>query len=146
LKTDPTWLIERRLLIDQLGLSIDTTPYEGEPRLPGFAWATVMVLGREFRMLIEDEYGDLEKQFLPLSLEVLLRSCLDFQDYSSASEWAHANALVDAGIDTGTIWQIGREVAQTLLPMAETVLNQISDLDWQLNSGQAFYLRETATA
>lgn len=93
-------------------------------------------------MHLDDEYGDLAYQYPPLSLEVLLRTCLDYQDFDTGLEWGRAVGFTGTISELISIWNTGNQVASTLLPEASGIEAQISDLDWQLNSGLAFELRK----
>lgn len=96
---------------------------------------------QSYKIYLDDEYGDLAQRYLPLSLEVLLRTCLDYQDFDTGVKWGRANGVSSSMFDVNSIWNAGVRVAETILTEAVGVKDQISDLDWQLNSGLAFELR-----
>ena len=136
------WLEARLSFIAQSGFSVSVLP---DPLLTmeGGALATVTLFEDSFEMFVSDEYRDLEQGVPALSLEVVQRACEDYLDYTNSQDWARAEGIPPrCHLQLRLRWEADRHAAAQILKRVAPIADQISNLDWQLNSGRAKVLRE----
>ncbi len=135
------WLEARLSFIAQSGFSVSILP-DPQLTMEGGALAAVTLDGETFEIFLSDEYRDLERGIPALSIEVVKRACEDYLDYTNSQDWARAEAIPPrCHLLLRLRWEADRHTAAQLLKRVAPIADQISDLDWQLNSGRAQVLR-----
>lgn len=131
------WLTQRQDFITRTGFFVTAES------LGAVVLATFTLSGVQSSLYVDDEFGDLAPGITALSLEVLLRGADDICSYDTQSAWRAAIGLDAAVRDRD--WQAMRRAGAALLAAAGGIADQITDLDWQLNSGRAQTLRIMST-
>lgn len=135
------WLDARLSFIAQSGFSISIIP-DDQLTMAGGALAAISVEGETFELFVSDEYRDLDRNVPALSLEVVKRACEEFLDHTNSQEWARAAGVPSrCHLMLRLRWEADRHTAAQVLKRFAPIVDQISDLDWQLNAGRAQVLR-----
>ena len=141
-----SWLRLREAFLQEHQIGLRATGERPDDALPGWRRLQVSWRGLNHAVWVDDEYGDLSADAPLLSSEVLLRSLCDYADHASAAAWIKTNGRGIAPALATQIWSEGTALAGIILPPASRIVDQISDLDWQLNSGRAQILRAVGPA
>ncbi len=103
----------------------------------------VTVRGESWELFISDEYRDLSRNIPALSLEVVIRACEEYLEHKNSQTWCVAESIpVRCQLPIRLHWEGYRQAAGNILVRLQPMAEQVSDLDWQLNSGRAQDLRE----
>ena len=135
------WLEDRRAFLRQTGFEIETL---ADPHLTmeGGTLARIRLRGESFELFISDEYRDLDLAIPELSAEVVLRACLEYLDHTNSEAWCRAESIpARCRLPLKLHWNDYRQAAGNILIRLKPLEDQVSDLDWQLNSGRAQELR-----
>lgn len=135
------WLEARRAFLAQARFRLVRLP---DPMLTMEGGSLVRIsLGEEsWELFLSDEYRDLEASPAELTAEVLIRACEMYLDYQNSHDWAEAEAIpARCHLPLKLRWADDRKSASEILARLDPITDQVSDLDWQLNSGRAQVLR-----
>ena len=123
------WLRQREAFLRKNKIRIERSTTAGGVAWPGWVRVEVSWRCQVHTVWLDDEYDDLLPGSPMLSLEVLLRSLSDYADYVTAEDWAEASASEMAADRASRIWSEGLSLAHHILPHAQDVIDQVSDLD-----------------
>ncbi len=95
-----------------------------------------------FTIMVDDEYGDVERGSPALLLNLVLMACTTYEDEDDVLAWSRAHGLDVANEQVRTYHMSLRAVVPGLRAVVRGVPH-VGFLEWQLNSGEAQRLRRS---
>ena len=101
---------------------------------------------RSFRCLTDNEYGDMDRDNLPLQLNMILMELAHYDDVDDFLVWARGHGLDAASSKVDALWDRLRENAVGIREIVGRDLVAMSSWDWSLYAGDARILRDLPEA
>ena len=97
---------------------------------------------RSFRCLADNEYGDMDRDNLPLQLNMILMELEHYDGVDDYLVWARGHGLDAASPKVDALWDRLQENAVAIRKIVGQDLVAMSSWDWSLYAGDARILRD----
>lgn len=139
--TLPAWISDRTEKLEARGFSLTPVPHPLLTMNSG-GLHKVQIDGEVFELYIADEYKDLETPHKAIQAEVVYRACAECLEHETCDNWLRSEGIPPrCHLVLKMRWNEDRKTAETLYRKLKFTDGDVTDLDWQLNSGRAAELR-----
>jgi hypothetical protein len=123
------------------GFSVSALPVDDALEALSLREVVVLLSGQEFRCLLDNEYGDVDPNNLPLVLNMVLMGLEDYDALGDYLAWAKDYGL-SAGLPwVDALWARLQGNAVAMRALVPPLPAPISSWDWSMAAGDALILR-----